>query len=218
MTSYSYLVTDLIQATENNGTEFLAYTPKMINKAEERLTRDLDDYGLQATTSVAVSSNTAAVTLPTGTRIIKNFNVISDSSRINLLLRTDEYLNDYWPVSASVGTPTYYARTGDATVKVAPTPTSTLNGEIVHISRPTTLSSVSETNYFTNRCYDVLFNASMVEALIFMKNWSIVPMYESRYKEGVASLRNQARRTRRDDMQAPRSPQGADNNITKGEN
>ena len=218
MTSYSYLVTDLTEACENDGTEFLSNLPKMINRGEERLTRDLDDYGLMTFTSVAVPVSTAEVTLPTGTRIVKNFNIIADGSRINLLLRTDEFLNDYWPVSASTGTPAYYARTGDTTVKLAPTPTSAYDGTVVHISKPTALSSVSETTYFTDRCYDTLFNACMVEAMVFQKNWQVVELFEKRYLTGVGSLRNQARRTRRDDMQTPRSPEGADNNVVKGEN
>ena len=57
MADYTYLVNDIIQAAENEGTEFIDYVPKMVNRAEERLTRDLDDYGLVTYTSVAVSSS-----------------------------------------------------------------------------------------------------------------------------------------------------------------
>ena len=76
MASYSYLVDDIVQATENDSSEFLTYIPKIVNRAEERLTRDLDDYGLVTYTSVAVSSGVNQVTLPTGARVIKNFNVV----------------------------------------------------------------------------------------------------------------------------------------------
>ena len=74
MANYTYLVNDIIAACENAGTEFLNYVPSMINRAEERLTKDLDDYGLVSYTSVAVSTGNNLVTLPTGTRVIKNFN------------------------------------------------------------------------------------------------------------------------------------------------
>ena len=46
MANYSYLVNDIIQACENDGTEFYDYIPNMVNRAEDRLTKDLDDYGL----------------------------------------------------------------------------------------------------------------------------------------------------------------------------
>ena len=71
MANYTFLVQDIIGATENDGTEFLAYMPKIVNRAEERLTRDLDDYGLVTYTSVAVSAGNNIVTLPVGTRIVK---------------------------------------------------------------------------------------------------------------------------------------------------
>ena len=56
----------------------------------------------------------------------------------------------------------------------------------------------------------------MVEALLFMKNYEAISVYESRYKEDVLALRNQARRTRRDDMESPANPAGGDNAILQG--
>jgi len=169
MANYTYLVNELIAATENDSTEFLNFIPNMVNRAEERLVKDLDDYGLVTYTSVAVSSGNNKVTLPSGTRIVKNINIVSNSSKINLLMRTDEFINDYWPVSASTSEPRYYGQRNGSTVVVAPTPASTYSGEVVYISRPTTLTS-------------------------------------------------EARRTRRDDMQAPASPAGADDNLVPNSN
>ena len=216
MANYTYLVNDILETTENGSSEFLSSIPKMVNKAELRLTKDLDDYGLVSYTSVAVSSGKNIVSLPQGTRILKNFNIVSSGTKINLLQRTDEFINDYWPVSASTGTPEYYARRDNTTVIVAPTPVSTISGQVVHISRPVTLASATPNNYFSDFCYDALYNASMVEALLYMKNYEPMSIYETRYKEALAALLNQSRRTRRDDMQAPASPAGGDNTIIQG--
>ena len=216
MANYTYLVNDILETTENGSSEFLSSIPKMVNKAELRLTKDLDDYGLVSYTSVAVSSGKNIVSLPQGTRILKNFNIVSSGTKINLLQRTDEFINDYWPVSASTGTPEYYARRDNTTVIVAPTPVSTISGQVVHISRPVTLASVTPNNYFSDFCYDALYNASMVEALLYMKNYEPMSIYETRYKEALAALLNQSRRTRRDDMQAPASPAGGDNTVIQG--
>jgi hypothetical protein len=216
MANYTYLVNDIIESTENDNSDFTSAIPKFVNRAELRLTKDLDDYGLVTYTSVAVSSGKNIINLPSGTRILKNFNINNSGTKINLLQRTDEFLNDYWNVSASTGTPQYYARRNNTTVLIAPTAVSTVDGVIVHISRPTTLSSASDTNYFSDFCYNALYNASMVEALLFMKNYEAITIYESRYKEEVQALRNQARRTRRDDMETPASPAGGDNTILGG--
>jgi hypothetical protein len=216
MANYTYLVNDIIESTENDNSDFASAIPKFVNRAELRLTTDLDDYGLVTYTSVAVSSGKNTIILPSGTRIIKNVNINNAGTKINLVQRTDEFINDYWSVSASTGTPRYYARRNNTTVLIAPTAVSTVDGMVVHISRPTTLSSATNTNYFSDFCYNALYNASMVEALLFMKNYEAITIYESRYKEEVQALRNQARRTRRDDMQTPASPAGGDNTILGG--
>lgn len=218
MANYTYLVNDIIAACENDGTEFLNYVPNMINRAEERLTKDLDDYGLVSYTSVAVSSGNNLVTLPTGTRVIKNFNFNSNGSKINLLLRTDEFINDYWPVSASTSEPKYYARRNNTTVLIAPTPASTYDAQVVYVSRPVTLSSVAPDNYFSDYCYDALFYASMVEAMIFQKDYPTAGFFEQRYGQSLQMLQNQSRRNRRDDMQTPASPAGSDNPLIPNAN
>ena len=216
MANYTYLVNDIIESTENDNSDFASAIPKFVNRAELRLTTDLDDYGLVTYTSVAVSSGKNVITLPSGTRVIKNVNINNAGTRINLVQRTDEFINDYWSVSASTGTPEYYARRDNTTILIAPTPVSTVDGIVAHISRPVTLSSATNTNYFSDFCYNALYNASMVEALLFMKNYEAISVYESRYKEDVLALRNQARRTRRDDMESPANPAGGDNTILQG--
>ena len=218
MPDYAYLRADIIATTENDSTEFDTQLDKIINRAEIRLTQDLDDYGLVAYTSITVSANNAVVSLPSGTRLIKNFNIVVGGSRRHLLLRTDEYIKDYWPVSASVGDPVYYGNRDHTSVLIAPTPTSTYAGELATISRPTTLTSLATTNYFTDFCYDSLFKGCMLEATMFLKSWNDITLWEAQYKHSIDSLRNQARRSRRDDMEMNASPAGGDNTVLMGSN
>ena len=84
MANYTYLVNDILETTENGSSEFLSSVPKMVNKAELRLTKDLDDYGLVSYTSVAVSSGKNIVNLPEGTRILKNFNIATPKNQSNI--------------------------------------------------------------------------------------------------------------------------------------
>ncbi len=67
------------------------------------------------------------------------------------------------------------------------------------------MTSLNQTNYFSDFCYDALFYGCMVEAGDFMKNYTVSNYYEQRYTNSVELLRNQSRRTRRDDMEAPAS-------------
>jgi len=205
MANYTYLVTDIIDATENDGSEFISAIPKMVNRVEERLVKALDDFGLVTTTTVTLSAGKNTLTLPAETRYVKNLRIEDSGTKINLLQRTDEFIYDYWPVSASTGTPKYYAKKTNTNVIVAPTASATYNGELVYVARPAALTSLNQTNYFSDFCYDALFYGCMVEAGDFMKNYTVSNYYEQRYTNSVELLRNQSRRTRRDDMEAPAS-------------
>jgi len=218
MANYTYLVSDIINAVEDDSTEFYNYVPNIVNRAEERLTKDLDDYGLVTYTSIAVSSGNNKVTLPSGTRIVKNLNIKSNGTKINLLLRTDEFINDYWPVSASTAEPRYYAKRNNTTILIAPTPASTYNGEIAYVKKPDALTSANQNNYFSDYCYDLLFNACMLESMLFIKNYTQVATYQNLYSQILDLQRNQARRTRRDDMEAPFSPAGGDTTLVPNTN
>ena len=216
MANYTYLVNDIIEASENDGTEFVSYIPKMVNRVEERLIKTLDDYGLVTATSVSLPTNQNLLTLPTGTLIIKNIHIKDAGTKIALLQRTDEFINDYWPVSASTGTPKYYARKTNSQILFAPTASATYGGSIVYTVKPSALTSANQTNYYSDYCYDALFYGCMVEAMDFMKNYTVSNVYSQRYENAVDLLRNQSKRTRRDDMEVNASPAGGDNTINGG--
>mgnify|MGYP006397561765 CR=1 FL=1 len=217
MADYTYLVTDIKNTAEDDSTEFLDQIPKLVNKAENRLIRELDDVGLNSFSSVAVSTSNPFVSLPSGTRIMRNFSITTGGSKINLLPRTVEFINDYWPyVSSSIGEPRYYGMRTNTQIVIAPTPASVHDGEVYYVSRPTTLSSAAPNNYFSDFCYDALFYASMIEASFFTKSFDTIAMWQSEYTTAIDGLRNQARRTRQDDMAQAASPAGSADTLVQG--
>ena len=113
MPAYSYLKDDIINTIENNSTEFSDHIPYMIEKAENRLMKELDDSGLDYYSSFTFTASDPVVSLPAGALVIRNVNFkTSVSSNITpLLQRSYEYAIDFWGyASASTGTPRYYAR------------------------------------------------------------------------------------------------------------
>ncbi len=224
MATYSYLKTDIIQTSENSSQEFEDAFPYFVDKSELRLLKDLDDVGLNEYTTITLTKNNPVVSLNDRVHIVRNVNYTTSVSSLktNLLQRTYEYAIDYWPyASASVGTPRYYSRKTNSSIYIVPTPVTTLPGEIQTVSRPLPLSSATSTsvttqNYFSNYCYDALFTACMIEATMFMKDWNTLPVWENRYQGAIMALRNQARRTRQDDMAVAASPAGGPDTITQG--
>ena len=224
MPNYSYLKTDLINTTENDSTEFATQVSTIIYKTELRMVKDLDDAGLDEYTTISVSSgNAGTVSLSDRARIVRNVNykVSTGTTVTNLLQRTVAYVNDYWPVSASTGTPRYYTRRNNSSIKIVPTPVSALTVEIQTQSSPLPLASATGTsvttqNYFSEYCYEALFAGCMVEATMYMKDWTTLPVWQGEYQNAIATLRNQARRTRQDDMAVAASPAGGPDTITQG--
>ena len=226
MPDFAFLKNDLINTTENDSTEFSDQIPFFVEKTENRLSNDLDDFGLDFFTTVSCSIGNPIVSLPVDTKIVRNVNVISSASstRTSLLQRTYEYAIDYWPhASASVGDPRYYSRKTNTEIYIVPTPASTVAGEIQYTKRPLGLASATGTsattsNYFSESCYNALFAACMIEANYFIKDFQVLQAWEGKYKNSIDALRNQARRTRQDDMQSANSPTGGPNTVIQGAN
>ena len=224
MPSYSFLKTDLINTTENDSSEYESQISNIVERAESRLMKELDDFGLDNYSSFSFTAGDPIVTVPEGTLVVRNVNYkTSASSNITpLLQRTYEYAIDYFPhASASTGTPRYYSRKNNTEIYIVPTPASALTGKIQTTKRPLALSSATgasatTSNYFSEFCYNALFDACMVESMIFMKNFSLVPTMEQKYQSSINALRNQSRRTRRDDMQSPANPLGGPTPVVKG--
>jgi hypothetical protein len=56
----------------------------------------------------------------------------------------------------------------------------------------------------------------MVEATMYMKDWTTLPVWQTEYQNAITTLRNQARRTRQDDMAVAASPAGGPDTVVQG--
>ena len=232
MPNYSFLKTDIINTIENDSSEFETQISFFVEKAEDRLIKELDDPGLDNYSTFSFTASDPVVSLPADALVIRNVNYTTSvsttdvpaSSKVNLLQRTYEYAIDYFPfASASTGTPRYYSRKTNTQIYIVPTPASAVSGEIQYTRRPLALASatgtsVTTSNYFSEFCYNALFAASMVESNYFIKDLNAVATWETKYKNSVDGLRNQARRMRQDDMQVAASPAGGPNPVIQGAN
>jgi hypothetical protein len=214
-TTYALLQTRIQDTMENDGSEFIAAIPNFISAAELRLTRELDSNGFSQYITGNFTAADAFFVLPSNNLVVNSLNWTNTvGSRIALLLRSKEFIEDYWPVRSSVGNPKYYAKFRNDKVLIAPTPTSAWAVELDYVVQPSALTTVTQpTNYFTDFCENALFYACMVEACLFTKNPSAVQVWEAQYQRETMSLVNEARRNRRDDMEQTASPSGSGNTL-----
>ena len=214
-TSYTHLYDYIRGATENDDTEFAAAIPTFIDQTRMRPARDIDTYGFVVYTTAAVS--TYLVSIPSDALVLKNVTNVSAGRYSQLIMRTDEFLREYWPQRTSVGEPKYYARLGYNQILVAPAPSTSASLEISYVQIPTSIGSVgTSTNWLTEYAPEALFYGCMQEACMFMKNYQAAALWEGKYQDAVGKLRNEARRTRQDDNLNNNSPAGGDNTLQGG--
>ena len=195
----------IVDETENDETDFRAAVPTFVDRAESRLSREIDMMGVVFRTSVTVTSGNPHIPRPAGTLYIKSVNVVHNSTRVNLVLKTDEAIADYWPDRTSTKStgPVYYGHFDSSTMIIAPCASSTVVGEITYVKRPATLSTSNQSNFLTDFCDQALLNAALVEACLYMKNPLMAAEWEKRYQTELVNLLNLGRRERRDDLIAP---------------
>ena len=207
--TYTTLTQDIKDWMENDGTEFSNETDNFISLAEQRIARDIEPYAFHETSYSTFNASDRFVSKPNDTKIIFHFIWLnSDSKRIFLEERTDEFIYDYWPTAATTGSPKYWANYSDTALLIAPTPSSAFTIEITYARRLAELSSSNTTNWLTKNAQDLLLYACLMEACTFSKNREDLQIYTQRYQAAAEAINNQTRRRRRDDYTSPSNVMG----------
>lgn len=214
--TYNSLVSLVLDYAEEESSEFTDRIQIMVELAEDRLYRDLDTQGFLFHATTSVSSGDPLITKPTGSAIVKSLSWVSSNQQKLLEMKTDEFVQMYWPQRNSVGSspPKYWANWDATTIILCPT---VGNGtlEMSYIAKPGALTSSNTTNWFTSNAERALVAGTMVEAALFMKSKDAVEYWNTVYMEEVQKLLNESRRSRVDD-QAPNTNATGENNLQAG--
>ena len=108
MTTYAELVQNIKDFMEDDGTEFSNEIDKFIDLSELRLSRDLKTPEFRRKVTSAFSANDPFLTMPTDLVLLENLHLINSNVRSILLLKSDEFILEFWPNRTSTGTPKYY--------------------------------------------------------------------------------------------------------------
>lgn len=202
--SYDDLVQACKEALEDDSSEFTAFLPVAINNAELRLTTELSLLGKKVFTSATPVSGSPLVAKPSRYRVGRNvfLKTVSTGKKTLLRKRPNDFLESYWPIESSVGTPKYYSDEDANNIRLAPTPSSGFLVIIESENRPQPLSTSNQTNIFTSYCPEALFYATMMESAgTFARNFELAAQYEKLYIAARDAINNEGRRTRREDGQ-----------------
>jgi hypothetical protein len=194
-TTYDNLVSLLETYVEDTSAEYVSAVGGCINRAEERIFRDLDLSIFNTITTASTVNGQGFITLSNTQAPVHS--VYSTSLADHLLRRSREYIQAY----GGSGTPLYYH--GDVSrLYLGPVPDNSYSLDVTYITRPLPLSDSNQTNWFADNVADLLLFASLVESEKFL----IAPERVSEFEADYARLLGPARGFWRDDMQTGYEP------------
>lgn len=211
MTTYSELTTQILDYTEVS-TDVLTSTrtDDFIEHTENRLLRDLDLDAFKSHQNSTLTADSPFLSLPGGTTpeptslaTIRTVMVYASTSSARDFLeqRDVSFMNEYWPIRTSTGTPKYWSWWDENTIYLAPTPSSALYVELGITRLPTRLSSSNTTSWLGNNAPVALLYGCLAEAFKFLKGPAeMLQLYEQSYQRAIQELMiEQQGRHRRDE-------------------
>ena len=188
--TYDSLVSNIQVYIERNDPTTVAYIPTFIMLAEQTIAAEIKFLGnLTVANSTMVAGN-AVIEKPARWHKTVSMNIVdSSSNRQPVLLRTYEYLREYWPNSALTGLPAFYADYDYTHWLVAPTPVNNSTYEVLYYERVQPLDSTNQTNWFTVYAPQALLYGSLLQAMPYLKNDERIPMWQAQYTAIMNSLK-----------------------------
>lgn len=113
------------------------------------------------------------------------------NTRKPLFNRDQAFCETYWPDLTQTGLPEYYADFEYTEILIVPVPDQPYKYWMSFYEVPVLIDSQNSTNFLTDYNPDLLISACMVEALLYLKNYSWATQWEQKYKESVASTSHQ---------------------------
>ena len=191
MTTYAELVQNIKDFMEDDGTEFSNEIDKFIDLAELRISRDLKTPEFKRKVTSAFSANDPFLTMPTDLVTLEHLHLVNSNVRSVLMLKSDEYMLEFWSNRTSTGTPKYYSYFDTSTIYVAPTPSTNFSLELSYKRRLPALSSSNTSNWTSINAADALLYACLIQASVFNRNFALQDRYMGMYKEAVQAINSE---------------------------
>lgn len=207
LTELKGLIQDYLQNTE---TTFVNDLNEIIKTVEERIFEDVQFDNFRKTSTLTFSAGTKTLTTPTDYVLAFSLAVLDSNSDYHYLdKKHPSFMQQYDvdPVDATKrGLPKYYAdsekKLSGSTLIVAPVPDQNYTAEINYLYKPTSLVTDTTGTWLSQNARNALLYGCLVEGYIFMKgDAELLTLYENRYNQEIARLKNRAEgRGRRDEF------------------
>jgi hypothetical protein len=203
MTTYSQYLEDALSYVENRGAEYLAAFPRIVSRAEERVSNDLGISNIKReATTTTITGPTAYATLPAAVDFIFSIGYSTSAATTSierfLKPRTLEYCQSYYPAFSTPSTvpPQYYAIRGKIATdpdqfQILISPPATVNSTL-HVSYAAKLAGLSlsnESTMLSEHYSDLLFKAILVESAGYHTDENAMQLHTEQYKAALANTK-----------------------------
>ena len=195
--TYTSLVAQVTNYIDRNDADTLAQIPNFIYQAQQYLSSACKTIGVESSVVSFFIAGQSVYQKPANWRRNISMNAGSGTlfnTRNPVLLRTYEFLRAYTPNSADAtkrALPKFYADYGFYNILVAPTPDQAYPFEFIFLEIPDPVTAINQTNWWTNYAPQVLLNATLLEAMYFLKNDERIEAFKAARQEGVDLINTQ---------------------------
>lgn len=190
--NYTQLKANISDYCENTFTddEYATFT----KLAEQRIYNSCQPPAIRKNVTGTTTASNKYLAMPSDFLYTYSMAVVDPTTgEYEYLLNKDvNYIRQAFPFPAVSGKPTHYAYFDQNSFILGPTPDTTYTIELHYGYAPESIVTAG-TSWLGDNFDSALFNAAMVEAITFMKGEpDLVQLYEQRYIQSIALLKNMA--------------------------
>ena len=191
--TYATLKTAIRDYLESSETTFTNNLPRFIKDSEDRILKLVQLPEQRKNVQGETAANSRFLACPTDFLAPMSLAIISSSTYDYLDMKHASFLKEYSPSTSVTGQPKYYAVFSKDSFTLAPIPDAAYTIELHYLYKPPSLTSGADsaTTVLAEDYPDALLYGSLVEGAVFLKeSEQTIAMFEMRFKEAVARMKN----------------------------
>ena len=165
--------------------------PRLINRAERRIARELKIEGFIAAVNTTFQAGVSTYNKPDRWRDTISMSVETVNGKSQIYGRSYEYCRNYWPKDSQTAVPEFYADYDYTHWLIVPTPDVDYTAEIIYYELPPLLDEENQTNWLTAYAPNILLYGALLEATPFLKNDERIPTWQGFYDRAAQALNNE---------------------------
>lgn len=190
--TYTTLTETVESYLERDDPAVVAKIPLFIMIAERNIARDLKILGLKTTVQDNFIPGNQFLSKPVRWLNDSFFNIGVGSTFSKMTpveKRSILYCRQFWPDPNITGIPKYYSTDYNYDVwVVVPTPDVSYPYEIIYYETPPLIDETTSTNFLTIHAPEILIFATLLEAMIYLKDDERIKVWQDKYDKSYRSL------------------------------